>query len=240
MLYRAYIGKWPPGYIFGPFLLLFVLLTLRFVTARFHASNWLVRMNDTGLYLHYRSYLNDQLPADVPCIVFLSLGEIASARVVKERVQTSDTVERGATQTQFLRYVELELSCDTALLADALQAERALPAPQTKRWYGTSSTLYWDYPVSLASPKILRIRWDVVPRAAKFLDALRPYTVIADPVSAAKDFTHLKSLTREDQQKQLRELAVHGQMIAAVAAARELYGCTLGEAKAMIDSLARP
>jgi hypothetical protein len=43
--------------------------------------------------------------------------------------------------------------------------------------------------------------------AHKFLDALRPYTVIADPVSLTQDFTHLKSLNREDQQKQLSELA---------------------------------
>jgi hypothetical protein len=49
--------------------------------------------------------------------------------------------------------------------------------------------------------------------AHKFLDALRPYTVIADTVSLTQDFTHLKSLNREDQQKQLRELAVRGQTI---------------------------
>ncbi len=29
---HAYTGKWPPGYLFGSFLLLFLLLTLRMVT----------------------------------------------------------------------------------------------------------------------------------------------------------------------------------------------------------------
>ncbi len=43
--FNAYTRKWPPGYFFGSFLLLFVLLTLGIVTARFHPSNWLVRMN---------------------------------------------------------------------------------------------------------------------------------------------------------------------------------------------------
>jgi len=47
--FNAYTRKWPPGYFFGSFLLLFVLLTLRMVTARFHPSNWLVRMNETGI-----------------------------------------------------------------------------------------------------------------------------------------------------------------------------------------------
>jgi len=64
LFFNAYTGKWKPGYIFGSFLLLFVLLTLRMVTARFHPSNWLVRMNETGIYVQYRSYLNYELPAD--------------------------------------------------------------------------------------------------------------------------------------------------------------------------------
>ncbi len=236
LFFHAYRGKWTPGYIFGSFLLLFLLLTFRVVTARFHPSNWLVRMNGTGIYVQYRSYLNYQLPADDPSVVFLSFGEIASARLVKERVETPDPATSG-TQTQYLRYVELEISGDTAPLAESLQAERTEQAPPQKRWYGSSSTLYRDYPVTLTAPTFLRIRWDVVPGARKFLDALRPYTVIADPVALTKDFTLLRSLSRAGQQHQLRELAVRGQTIAAIYAARQLYGCSLGEAKDMVDSL---
>ncbi len=237
LFFKAYVGKWPPGYLFGSFLLLFVLLTRRMVTARFHPSNWLVRMNETGIYIQYRSYLNYELPADDPSVVFLSLGEIASARLVKERVEAPDATKPGATQTQYLRYVELELSGDTKALADALQNERGEQAPLEKRWYGTSSTLYRDYPVTMTAPTLLRIHWDVVPGAHKFLDALGPYTVIADTVSLKQDFTHLKSLSREDQQKQLRELVARSQNITATYAARKLYGCSLGEAKQMVDSL---
>jgi hypothetical protein len=236
-LFNAYTRKWPPGYFFGSFLLLFLLLTLRMVTARFHPSNWLVCMNQTGIYVQFRSYLNYELPSDDPSVVFLSLGEIASARLVKELVETPDPSNHGATQTQYLRYVELELSGDTALLANALQTERGEPAPSKKRWYGSSSTLYRDYPVTMAAPTFLRIRWDVVPGAKKFLDALRPHTVIADPVFLTQDFTRLNSLTREDQHMQLRELAARGQTITAIYAARKLYGCSLGEAKELVDSL---
>jgi len=235
--FNAYTRKWPPGYYFGSFLLLFVLLTLRMVTARFHPSNWLVRMNETGIYVQYRSYLNYQLSSDDPSVVFFSLGEVASARLIKERVESPDPAEPGATQTQYLRYIEIELSGDTALLADALNAERGEQAPMKQRWYGSSSTLYRDYPVTMTAPTILRIHWDVVLGAHKFLDALRPYTVIADPVSLTQDFTHLKSLNREDQQKQIRELATRGQTITATYAARKLYGCSLGEAKELVDSL---
>ncbi len=236
-LFHAYTAKWKPGYFFGPFLLLFLLLTLRMVTARFHPSNWLVRMNRTGIYVQYRSYLNYELNPDDPSVVFLSFGEIASARLIKERVQTPDMGNPGRTQTQFLRHVELELSGDPAPLADALQTELGESAPEEKRWYGTSSTLYRDYPVAMSAPASVRIHWDVVPGTQKFLDALRPYTVIADPVSLKQDFTHLKALSREEQQKQLRELVARGQNITAVYTASKLYGCSLGEAKQMVDSL---
>src|SRR5215472_5645982 len=147
LLLRAYTAKWPPGYIFGSFLLLFVLLTSRMVTARFHPSNWLIRMNEAGIYVQYRSYLNYQFPAEDASVVFLSFGEIASARLVKERVEAPDPARAGGTQTQYLRYVELEVSGNTTLLAGALQAERTEKAPLEKHWYGTSSTLYVDYPV---------------------------------------------------------------------------------------------
>ena len=90
MFLYALAGKWKPGYVFGPAILPFLLLTLRFVTARFHPSNWLVRVNETGLSAQYRSYLNYRLPADEPSVVFISYSEIASARLVRERVQTPD------------------------------------------------------------------------------------------------------------------------------------------------------
>src|ERR1700746_1904989 len=63
LFFKAFTQKWPPGYIFGPILLLFLLLTLRFITARFHPSNWLVRMNETGIYVQYRSYPDVEVPA---------------------------------------------------------------------------------------------------------------------------------------------------------------------------------
>ncbi len=237
--FHAYTAKWPPGYFFGSLLLLFLLLTLRMVTARFHPSNWLVRMNQTGIYVQYRSYLNYELRADDPSVVFLSFGEIASARLIKERVETPDMGNPNRTETQYLRYIELELSGDLAPLADALGTELGEQAPTEKHWYGTSSTLYRDYPVAMSGPASVRIHWDVVPGTHKFLDALRPYTVIADPVSLKQDFTHLKSLSREDQQQQLRELVARGQDIAATYTASKLYGCSLGEAKQMVDSLGR-
>lgn len=239
MISSGLTGKWKPGYIFGPFVLLFVLLMMRLVTARFHPSNWLVRMNDTGLYVQYRSYLNYELPSDDPSVVFLAFGEIASAHLLKERVEVPDPAKPGRTETQFLRYVELEIPGNTAPLVSALCNESGESAPMVKRWYGgSSSTLYQDYPVTIAAPPFLRIRWDVVPRAKAFLEALRPYTIISETVSLTHDFAHLQTLSRDAQQEQLRELAARGQTVNAIYAARKLYGCSLEEAKEMVDGLA--
>jgi hypothetical protein len=236
--YYAYTAKFVIGYFFGVLLLLFVLGTKRYVTARFHPSNWLVRMNDTGVFIQYRSYLNYELPPDDPSVVFLSFGEIASAHLLKERVEVPDPAKPGQTNTQFLRYVELEIPGNTSALVSALNAESGESAPVVKRWYGgSSSTLYQDYPVTMTAPPFLRIRWNVILRAKVFLEALRPYTVISDTVSLTHDFAHLQSLSRDAQQEQLRELAARGQTVNAIYTARKLYGCSLEEAKEMVDGL---
>jgi hypothetical protein len=240
MFFYAFTRGWKIGYLFGGGVLLFLALMLRIVTARFRPSNWLVRMSETGLYVQYRSYLNYQLPADERSVVFISYGEIASARSVRERVKRPDLSEQGATQTNTLRYVELELSGDTTTLASALQTEQAEKAPMEKHWYGKSSTLYCDYPVTMATNPFLRIRWDVVPSEQKFLDALRPYARIVEPVVVAQDFVHLESLPPEEQKQHLRELAQRGDVITAIYIARRLYGCGLGEAKQMVEELRNP
>jgi hypothetical protein len=60
----------------------------------------------------------------------------------------------------------------------------------------------------------------------------------ADPVSLTQDFAHLQSISREEQQKQLRDLAVRGQLVTAIYIARRLYGSTLVPAPRF--ALARP
>jgi hypothetical protein len=89
----------------------------------------------------------------------------------------------------------------------------------------------------MSAPPFLRIRWNVTPRAEKFLDLLRPYTVIADPIFLTEDFTNFRYLTPEKQQEKLRDLIRRGQNLTAVYIVRELHGCSLGEAKQIVDGL---
>ena len=236
LVFHAVTTNWKPGYYIAAVILSFLELLRRFITARFRPSNWLVRMDEFGFFVQFRSYLNYHLPAGDITVVFLSYGEIRSARLVRERVTVPSS--EGRTETQFNRYVELELAGDTEPLAKALDAELAEKAPAEKRWYGRSSTLYQDHPVRMTTPTFLRIHWQVVPRPQRFLDVLRPYALIADPVSITPDLAHLDTLSREEQQKRLRDLAERGQTIAAIYAARKLYGGSLAEAKQMVEGLA--
>lgn len=235
LLFHTFTTGWEPGYYFAVVIVLFFVLMRRFITACFRPSNWLVRMNDMGVFVQLRSYLNYHLPAEDLTVVFIPYQEIRSARLVRERAKVFSSQGRTATQT--LRYVELELGANPGPLVEALQAELAERAPKEKRWYGSSSTLYQDYPVGMPSPPFLQVRWSVVPRAQHFLDALRPYTAIAEPVLIAQDFAHLQSLSEEEQEKRLRELAKRGETVAAIYTVRKLYGCGVKEAQGMVERL---
>jgi hypothetical protein len=229
---------WPQrrlAYYISAAILLLLLLMHRFVTARFHPSNWLVRVGDEGLFIHFRSYLNDHLSAEDPTVVFLSHQEIRSARLVRERLHTLDS--EGAKTVQTRRLVEFELAIDPAPLAEALAIECARPGAWEKRWYGRSATLYQDYPVLMQSPPFLRITWQVVPRASTFLDCLRSHVEIAPPVTVSEDFVNLQGLTREQQEQRLRDLNQRGHTIDAVYMARRLYGLDLTQASKFVKEL---
>jgi hypothetical protein len=228
---------WPRprlAYYSSGVIIFFLLASHRFLSARFRVSNWLVRMNEEGLFIHFRSYLNDHLSADDPTVVFLPYQDIRSARLVRERVKTRDA--DGAIETRFRRCAELELAINAASLAAALATESARPARWEKRWYGQSTTLYRDYPVQV-QPPFLRIEWRVVPGVSHFLDALRQHVAIAPSVVIAENFADLERLPRDQQEKRLRDLDQRGNTIAAVHMARKLYGLSLAEATHFVKNL---
>jgi hypothetical protein len=87
-------------------ILLVLLLAHRMIAARFHPSNWLLRLGVDGLFIHFRSYLNEHLSAEDPTVVFLPYSDVRSARMVRERTKIRDT--NHAVTRQTIRWVELE------------------------------------------------------------------------------------------------------------------------------------
>ena len=230
--------RWPKprlSYYISAVVILLLVAMRRFVTARFHPANWLVRTGDEGLFIHFRSYLNEHLSSEDPTVAFIPFGDIRSARLVRERLKTRNL--NDSVETQYIRSVEFELSADPAPLGAAIAAECASPAVKEKRWYGSSSILYRDYPVLMQSPPFVRVQWQVVPGAASFLDAIRQRVPIADPIVVTEDFANLQALPREQQDDRLRQLDQRGQTNSAVYLARRLYSLDLTSAVHYVQTL---
>jgi hypothetical protein len=236
VLFYRWPAPTPSHYIAGVILLLLLALH-RFVTARFHPQNWLVRKGDEGIFIHFRSYLNERLSPDDPTVMFLGFSEICSARLVREHIEVPDSANQNRTVTQIIRWVELELTIDPAPVAAALDAEGSRSGVAEKHWYGSSTTLYRDYPVQMQVPPFLRIKWQVVPAAGAFLDTLPKRVEIGPEVVVKADFADLRQLPADEQKKRLRELDKRGQRIGAVYLARRTYGCSLAEATRIVENL---
>lgn len=214
-----------------------LLIFQRLVTARFLSSNWLIRVTDHGLFIKFRSYLNHHFSNQDPTVLFLPYSEIRSARLVKERRELPDPEggSRGTKTIKARRLIELELAGDSTELGEALADERKRVFNKPIR--GGAKMRYHHLPVRLATATLLTIEWSVVPRVEKFLDALTRHTLVQSAHKSSKTFVDLQSLSPADQESRLRELAEAGDMIEAVAIARQLYSYDLTTAKAFVESL---
>jgi hypothetical protein len=161
------------GALFG----CFVLLGRRFLLARFRESNWLVRADENGVYLKFRSYLNYHFPTDDLTVVFFPYREIRTAHRTRERRQ-SGMIGSDSRSVQVVTLVEVELTCDVTALRTAVSEENSRPGPKVKRWYGSSSSRANHCPLVVDEEGRLRILWECTPSAAKFLKELAPHAPI--------------------------------------------------------------
>lgn len=216
-----------------------LLIFQKLVTARFRPSNWLVRMTDHGIFVKFRSYLNNHFPEQDATVVFVHYSEIRSARLLKERQELPDRDDRyrSTTTTRTRRLMELELTDNLTQFAEALGKERARVFAKSASGDHKLSTRYQHFPVQLASPALLRIEWGVVPDAQRFLDEITRHTLVRPAEKSSKDFVRLDGLTTAEQEAHLLELVESGDMIGAVAIARRLYSYDLTTAKGFVEGL---
>ena len=215
-------------------------LSRRFLVARFRESNWLVRANENGVYLHFRSYLNYHFPSNNPTVAFIPYREIRSARSVRERRELPEPSRTGrSVSVQSLQLVELDIACDTTALAAALTDERTRPAPREARWYGNSALKFEHEPLVLTGTDCLHLTWECVPSVETFLAALAPHVSIEESASRSTSYDPLAGLTRTEQERRIGELARSGQLAAAVTVARRLYAYDLRQAREFVQSLRR-
>jgi len=233
-------GAWLACYV-AAVLVIVLLIFQKLITARFRPSNWLLRMTNHGLFIKFRSYLNNHFDAQDLTVVFIPYSEIRSARSVNERREVADrnAANRLEMSTQTRRLVEFDLAGDSKPLARTLASERERLFAKAVIGAGRISTRYRHVPVRLSSPACLQIEWGVVPSAQTLLDALTRHTPVQNPTTVSKDFVNLDKLSREEQEARLLELAESGDMIGAVTQARRLYSYDLTAAKQFVEALVR-
>jgi len=221
------------AYYLAGVLLLGLVVMSKFILARFQPSNWLVRLSDQGMFLQFRSYLNQHFPAHDLTVVFIPYIEIRSVRLVQERsnfpYRDLDRPLAERSYVQRRRLVEIELTGDLSPLAQALAGESA------KR--PSSVTLYKHCPVRMTSPPFVQVEWGVVPGPDVLMDALRRFTNIASPVEVSHDYANLEGLSREEQETRLLSLVEAGKSLDAVYVARRLYSSDLTQASAFVEGL---
>lgn len=232
---------WPKvpvlSYYFSALALFFILLYQKMITARFHPANWLVRLTDEGMFIKFRSYLNNHFPDNEPTVVFIPHSEIRSARHVieKQSVPDRDTNNRRSSVTKANHFVELELASDTNQLAAALQRERHYAAGGNRTL--KTVTRYQHLPARLPTAEKLQIEWAVVPNAQTLLNALTRHTLVRPTEKTSTDFVHLEKLSRDEQETRLLELAESGDKLGAITMARRLYAYDLTQAKDFVEGL---
>jgi hypothetical protein len=213
------------------------LLYRRLLTARFKPSNWLIRCDPHGLYVKYRSYLNDSRNPEDATVVYLPFAEIRSAQFVRQIHHVTSLAGGAARSVQSRWVLELVLSANTSELQEALRRE----AGETCRTGGGSKdagrSRFAHYPVELASPEQLDVEWAVVPNRAALLGLLNGRVQIAPTIEERDDEVNLRTQTRAEQETRLLDLVSSGRTVAAVRLARALYGYGLTEANAFIRQL---
>jgi len=228
------LAPWAPYFAAAVFGLigLFPLFNFR---ASLKPSNWLLRCNLSGIIIKYRAYENWRLPADTMQAVGFEYGEIAWAKLVKEK-RTSPSMEgKHSNQTEYRTYIDLGLvNPNTSDLEANLQAEQSLQ-PDGK----IITIITRDYPVQVLPGGIVEVRWNVGirPSAHKALEVIGRRVKIADPEHRKTDLTHQVNANPEEERAKIIALAKSGDDIGAVNLTQQVYGYSLSDATEFVDKL---
>ena len=207
---------------------LVVLLIGRFALRTFLASrrpeSWRVRWDPSGLYLRFRSYLNNGFPANTPAVVHLAPREVGWLRVQDETLETPDEDGDWSLQRKH-RWLEIGVkNLDLDPLRDALaeEAKRRTLRGARVNDFPLSVTRDGTLRLQLRSPEILAHRLRLA------------YSVVLPEESQSVGFDDMSPGEKEDH---VLALAAAGDKFAAIKAARAVYGFDLAEAKAFVEDL---
>lgn len=230
-VFFSYVGAMALG--------LFGWLALGQFRASVKPTNWLLRCNDSGVIIKYRSFQNWRFPTEAVQAVGFDYSEMAEVSQVKEQ-RFTPALDAGRTaQRQRLTYLRFYLaSADASDLEAHLQAERQVEPPG--RFVKTTIR---DYPVEVLPGGIVQLRWSisggykVTPSISKAIEYLARHVKVANAQSVKVDLSYQSNLSPEEGDAKIRELAKSGDKLGAVKLARQIYGSNLSEAMAFVEKL---
>ena len=197
-------------------------------------TNWLLRADDSGLFLKIRSFRNHAIAGAEPDVLFLPRPAIAWLRPRKHAARHRASDGNVVHDTQ--RHLEIKLADDAWLdgIAAQLKVERGL-------WAGGKGNRgrHVHYPVQVEDGS-LHVAWrsgtDLVrPGLPTLLAALaRWYPVEAEVASRDRP---VGAASTPEQEAQIMRLIEAGETIQAIKLTRELYGLGLKDAKDFVDQL---
>lgn len=209
--------------------LIIFLIALAGFRASGHPSNWILRATPEGLFVHYRSYLNNDIPADSPTVVLLPHREIDWVRT-SQQTQSQSFV--GDKRTEKRRYLEIGFRrTDISAIEAKLSEERTLVSGRKSRFN--------HFPVDV-DDGFLRIEWrsprtSIHPGLQKALQILgRDYPAVPGNAEVLDD----DSVTDPtEQEARIRGHLARGEMIIAVKLARKYFGYDLTESRQYAEDL---
>jgi hypothetical protein len=201
-------------------------------SAALRPTNWLLKTGPDGLYLKFRSYLNYHFPDTTPYIAFIRFAEIAHVRAVTQRQRLP--ARNGDTTPGIIRFLDIRLNHgQTAEFQRALAEERR---HFIAKWGGRIRTRHRDYPVAVPEPGLVRIAWNVPPRAERAAAELAPWTTVRPPEELEE--RNWETMTSEARESLIVELAMRGDVMTATHLARMHYDIGLAEAKRIVEAMA--
>jgi hypothetical protein len=210
---------------------LFVLLAFHSLRAALQPTNWLLRCNQTGIIIHFRSYQNWRLPSNGPQAVSLDYSEIAWVKTVKERRISPGLGGDNGAQARQMTFLDFGLANpDTVALEQHLRAELGF-SPE-------GVMISRDYPVQALPGGIIELGWTGIhPSATKAIRYLSQHIKIADADTRSLNLTHQSKLTPAEENGKILELIKSGDELAAIKLIQQIYRCSLGDAHDRVKKL---
>lgn len=226
---------WVLGFI-TIFAYIFVRMTGTLYRKTFNPRSWLIKAAAKGLYIQFRSFMNQNFDPNDATVLFIPSGKVEYLQEVRFTRVTKDS---DGDVYQFMTALDIGTrGLDMDMIRSEIEKELGRRSPSGSRW--------GDSPVSVRDNDVIRVICSgMQPKAAALLTELKRWYAVRPkikqkekertpglhytPPTPLSGTTH----TEEDIKEALRK----GHKIEAVKIARAVYGFGLKDAKDYVENL---